>query len=274
VSAFVIGAALAQASAPASAKPVSVTIQGQAFAPTTIDALPNDRVTWSNTSDQTHTVTADNGLFDSGYLSAARTFSYTFTTPGTYAYHCIIHRGMVGEIDVREVTLDPLPPAAVAAKSNVSFSGRTADTSTPVAIQMQTAQGFHTVATASPHADGSWGATLTATKTARYRAQSNGSTSEIRRLLVINRTVKVRVTRRGVAVTVAPSTPYGLVALQYRLRDRFGWWIVARKRLDYVSTTTFGIHRRAMVFARVVLLGPDHWTPVATSRVVRVRPHK
>ncbi len=261
-------------SAAANAKPVSVTIQFQSFAPSTIDALPGDAISWANTSDKTHTVTSDTGQFDSGYLASGQTFSYTFVTPGVYAYHCTLHSGMVGEVDVRRVTLDPLPPTAVLAKSEVSFSGRTADPATPVSVQMQSARGYETVATATPAADGSWATTVVATRTAGYRAVSDGSASETRQLLVINRTLKVRVTRRGIAVKVSPSAPYRPIALEYRLRDRFGWWIVARKRLDYVSASTFRIHPRGPVTARVVLLGPDHWTPVAISRAVRVGAHK
>jgi hypothetical protein len=86
-------------------------------------------------------------------------------------------------------------------------------------------------------------------------------------LLVINRTVKAHWTPHGLAVEVSPSDPNGLVALQFRLRDRFGWWRIAVKRLDYVSEATFRVKRRPGVPARVVLLGPDHWTPVAFSRV-------
>jgi plastocyanin len=31
-------------------------------------------------------------------MSPNETFSFTFTTPGTYTYHCSIHPGMVGTI--------------------------------------------------------------------------------------------------------------------------------------------------------------------------------
>ena len=172
---------------------------------------------------------------------------------------------MVGEVDVRPVTLGPLPTSAVVPKTIVRLDGRTADPTIPVQIQSNASDGFQTVATVTPAADGSWQTQLSATKTARYRAVSGTGVSETRRLIVVARAVHVRLTRRGIAVHAVPAAPYGRVALEYRLRDRFGWWIVARKRLDYLSNATFRISRRSRVLARVVLLGADHWTSLATS---------
>jgi plastocyanin len=271
--AVTLGAAAVTAcalAASASAKPIEVMIQGLSYAPTVSDALPGDTVTWQNMSGQSHTVTADDSSFDSGYIAGGTQYSFTFTQTGTFAYHCIIHRGMIGEIDVRAVTLDPLPPAAVLPKSRVEFSGRVADTGAPVTIQSDTGSGFKTIATANPNRDGTWMTTIAATKSGRYRAVSGGAASETRRLLVINRKVSARATPMGVAVSVTPSAPYKLVALEFRLRDRFGWWIVAKKRLDYVSTAGFRLRHHGPVLARVVLLGPDHWTSLAVSHVLHL----
>lgn len=60
----------------------------------------NNTVTWTNNDDVTHTVTADNGAFDSGYLNQGQTWTYTFTTSGVYAYHCSIHPWMTGTVIV------------------------------------------------------------------------------------------------------------------------------------------------------------------------------
>lgn len=165
---------------------------------------------------------------------------------------------------------EPLPTSAIVPKTIVQFAGRTASPTVPVQIQADTGTGFQTVTTVTPAADGSWQARIAATKTARYRAVSGTGVSETRRLIVITRAIHVRATRRGIAVHAVPAAPYGRIALEFRLRDRFGWWIVARKRLDYLSNATFPIHRRSRVLARVVLLGPDHWTPIAASPAIRV----
>jgi hypothetical protein len=92
--------------------------------------------------------------------------------------------------------------------------------------------------------------------------------SEPRALHVIDRTVRVRRTRSGISVEVVPPSPYALVSLQLDLRERFGWWPVAQTRLDYVSTASFRV--RGPVRARVALLGPDGWTALAFSPVLRI----
>ena len=58
-------------------------------------------VTWTNEDDDAHTVTADDGRFTSAGLDHGEAFSYQFTTPGTYAYHCALHPHMTARIVVR-----------------------------------------------------------------------------------------------------------------------------------------------------------------------------
>jgi plastocyanin len=219
----------------ASAATLRVKVEFQAFAPDTLDALRGDTVLWTNNSGRRHTVTADLGQFDSGDLFDGRRFSHPFAATGTYAYHCTVHRGMLGEVDVRNVTLAPLPPAAVLVNSTVQLGGRTVDPRNPVRVQRNTGSGFVTVTTATPAADGTWAATVIAAHTARYRAAAGPDLSETRRLLVSDRKLHVRASRGIVTVSVVPADPYARVALQLRLRDRFGWWTVARKRLDHLS---------------------------------------
>lgn len=60
----------------------------------------NNTVTWVNNDSTIHTVTANNGLFDSGYLNPGDSYTYTFTKPGVYEYHCQIHPWMIGYITV------------------------------------------------------------------------------------------------------------------------------------------------------------------------------
>jgi plastocyanin len=56
---------------------------------------------WSNTDSVVHDMVSDTGLFDSGRVEANGTVSVTFSTTGTFPYHCSIHPGMVGTIVVR-----------------------------------------------------------------------------------------------------------------------------------------------------------------------------
>jgi YVTN family beta-propeller protein len=78
----------------------SATIAQFAFDPPTVTIASGESVTWTNTDPVQHTVTSDNPGFDSGPLSQDATFSTTFTTPGTFAYHCNIHPFMHGSVVV------------------------------------------------------------------------------------------------------------------------------------------------------------------------------
>jgi plastocyanin len=77
-----------------------VTIKDLAFTPATLTVAVGSTVTWTNEDAATHTVTADDGSFDSGSLAQGDTFTQTFDTAGTYAYHCTMHPSMVAEIVV------------------------------------------------------------------------------------------------------------------------------------------------------------------------------
>ena len=259
--------ALAGSPPGAAAATQAVNVELAAFAPAQLDVLPGETVAWTNVSPRVHTVTSDAALFGSGELAPGGVFAQRFDGVGAYAYHCTIHPQMTGEVDVRRVILGPLPTAAVPLGGRVAVSGRAADPSRPVSVQRRLEGGaFASVASASPAPDGSWRTTVTAEATGDYRAASGGDVSQTRRLLVSGRRVRMRATRRGVVVTVTPSAPYARIVLQRDLHERFGWWPVARARLDYLSRASFRVRGPARL--RAVLVAKDGWTPLATSRVV------
>ena len=93
------------ASVPASAAPPAaagntVSISSFSFQPAELTVAVGTTVTWTNNDSASHTVTADDGSFKSGTLGNGATFSQTFATPGTFAYHCAIHSSMTGTITV------------------------------------------------------------------------------------------------------------------------------------------------------------------------------
>ena len=49
-----------------------VSIPGKAFAPSVVQVLVGDTVAWQNGDVTNHTVTADDGAFDSGFLAPGR----------------------------------------------------------------------------------------------------------------------------------------------------------------------------------------------------------
>lgn len=72
------------------------------FSPTMLTVAKGTKVTWTNVSDAPHTVTSDTGstLASDTISPSTGTFSFTFTQPGTYTYHCMIHPYMKGTIVV------------------------------------------------------------------------------------------------------------------------------------------------------------------------------
>jgi plastocyanin len=86
----------------------AVAIAGFAFDPSSLDVAIGATVTWTNEDGTQHTVTADDGSFDSRALSQGETFSQafnqtfgeTFGTAGTIPYHCQFHPSMTGTITV------------------------------------------------------------------------------------------------------------------------------------------------------------------------------
>jgi plastocyanin len=82
-----------------------VWIQGMAFDPSTITITTGTTITWTNKDAIGHSVTSDNGVFDSGIINATGTFSYTFDTAGTFTYHCKVHPTMTASVVVKLPTL-------------------------------------------------------------------------------------------------------------------------------------------------------------------------
>jgi plastocyanin len=82
-----------------------VRMIGNSFYPQSITVPAGTTVTWVNMDFVQHTVTSGSEAsptlyFDSHELGHMQGFSYTFSAPGTYAYFCDIHPGMVGSVTV------------------------------------------------------------------------------------------------------------------------------------------------------------------------------
>jgi len=92
----------------------SVAIVDFSFDPGSVAVDAGGTVTWTNQGPSAHTVTADDGSFDSGTLDAGASFSFTFASAGTVSYHCAIHPNMVGSVAVSggATTETPVAPAA------------------------------------------------------------------------------------------------------------------------------------------------------------------
>jgi YVTN family beta-propeller protein len=78
----------------------AVAIQAMAFATPALTVKVGQTVTWTNMDTINHTVTADQGAWDSGPIAPGKTFSFTFTQAGSFGYHCSIHPFMQGMVMV------------------------------------------------------------------------------------------------------------------------------------------------------------------------------
>lgn len=75
------------------------TITGFAFAPI-ITVAAVQAIVWTNADAVPHTVTSDDGLWDSGDVGPGQSYSLTLNKPGTYSYHCMHHPYMKGAVVV------------------------------------------------------------------------------------------------------------------------------------------------------------------------------
>lgn len=97
-----------------------VDISNQQFSPARAIGVPGEVVSWHwRGPDTNHSVTADDGSFDSDpgktalQISHAEgdTFSYLFEKVGTFGYHCKVHPGMTGTVVIRRAPKgDTAPP--------------------------------------------------------------------------------------------------------------------------------------------------------------------
>jgi plastocyanin len=81
----------------------SVNIGDNFFDPPNAAVEPGSTITWTNNGDEPHTVTADDGSFDSGVLNPGDSYTVAFDGQGTVTYFCAIHPQMRGSVTVGAV---------------------------------------------------------------------------------------------------------------------------------------------------------------------------
>ena len=72
-----------------------------AFSPSSITVSKNTTVTWTNNDGVIHTSTSDNGMWDTGDIAPGASKTTTFTTAGTFSFHCTHHPSMKGSVIVQ-----------------------------------------------------------------------------------------------------------------------------------------------------------------------------
>jgi plastocyanin len=76
---------------PAMSEQAAVKLVNSEFTPKELTVKVGTTVVWTSEDNPTHTITADDGSFDSGRIRKGDTFSHTFTQAGEYPYYCAIH---------------------------------------------------------------------------------------------------------------------------------------------------------------------------------------
>jgi plastocyanin len=87
----------------ASAASYSVTMKGYAFSPASLSVPAGSTVTWTNQDSAPHDVKTTSGpaAIHSPMLDKGESWSFTFTTAGSYGYVCTVHPNMTAGITVR-----------------------------------------------------------------------------------------------------------------------------------------------------------------------------
>jgi plastocyanin len=72
------------------------------FAPHRLEVAAGTTVRWTNNDQLVHTITADDGSWDSGPIEPGKTWNHTFTQSGEYSFHCTPHPFMKAVVVVRQ----------------------------------------------------------------------------------------------------------------------------------------------------------------------------
>jgi plastocyanin len=65
----------------------TISIKNTGYSNASLQVVKGSTVMWRNDDAVAHTVTADNGSFDSGDIMAGATYSFSFASTGTFTYH-------------------------------------------------------------------------------------------------------------------------------------------------------------------------------------------
>ena len=270
---LVLLGAVAALAAPSSASAADrhVAISGSSFQPGRALALLEEKVVWTNHDlAAAHNVTFPDGV-RSPDLARGQIFERTFTSAGTFAYHCTLHAGMRGTVSVAALHLSG-PATPVRYGATATFTGLAPENSS-VELQRVTTAGMETVVSTTAGANGAFRIALAAKLPGQYHATAGGRTSALVRLKVRPRVVVATRRSRGafsVNVSTTPSQAGAPVVLQRRTSS--GWARLASARLSSRSHATFRVVPRATMKLRVQLTRGVHGFSPSTSATITVRP--
>jgi plastocyanin len=110
-----------------------VMMQNYAFSPASLTVNAGDTVTWTQHDTAPHNVVTTSApvAVHSPELSQGQSWSYTFTTPGTYSYYCTVHPDMRAQVTVLPAATAPRPVTSAPATTKRAAAPSTRVTATP-----------------------------------------------------------------------------------------------------------------------------------------------
>jgi plastocyanin len=244
-----------------------VNMPGRFYSPTDSDVLLGTIVTFHNADTISHTVTADDDSFDSGFLRSGATFTRTFDTPGIYKFHCRIHRFMRGEVRVFALVLTG-PDHVLRAGRPALLTGLAPSGTTDVALEQLTQGRWAEVARRAPGEDGAYSFTRAAQEPTAYRARADANASPIVRVQVAPQ-VDTHLEDSMLAIATRPARPGSRIHLQVYVRERFSFRTVSRSKLDPQGRAEVSVAGLGGEHVRVLVVGNGGWS-IARSRSVVV----
>lgn len=80
---------------------MNISIESSGFRKDAMTIAIGTKVRWTNKDNVAHTVTSDDGKFDSGSIAPGQFFEFTFNEKNTFNYHCTFHPSMKGSITAK-----------------------------------------------------------------------------------------------------------------------------------------------------------------------------
>ena len=233
---------------PASSSAATVTVKivpGGTFSPAKVTIDSGDVVEWTNNTAVNRQIVGDEGNFASGTLKPGQSYSFTFKTAGTYAYHDGLHPSVKGTVVVQgpppAVTLDVGSPivtygnsTTLTGKISTGASGESVTiTSRPEGASAQQ------VTTATTGSEGSFSVTVKPTIQTDYTATWKSTQSQTASVQVRPRVRLTHYTSTRLFAKVASSISYqGHIVYLQRLSS-VGWVTVKRLTLGPSSGRIF-----------------------------------
>jgi plastocyanin len=100
-----------------------VEVRDFEFAPSDVTIAQGGTVAWTWVGEAPHSVTADDGSFDSEVLESGATFERVFDAVGEFAYTCLVHPDMTATVNVVAAGAEDASAEIATARQGASSDG-------------------------------------------------------------------------------------------------------------------------------------------------------